>query len=204
MAKRKVENVFLLDGGAMKCFACGAKYNPYDPDGLGIHMNRSLPIGALTAQMKWFTDEHKRCGPPKKEHDAKPATTPMEWLAGEDTGTSSRTIFTVMQHVNALHGGTSHNPPMDPSDFGRCYRLLESFPEWKARMPEVAARWKVWGPWVREWAALTAMFLAEVPNGVSGSAPKMYARMKEIQREAMIVDGWKEIVPGNWSREARP
>ena len=99
-----------------------------------------------------------------------------EWLRNGDTGTSSETIWAVMMRQHS----PKHGPdiPYDPSDFGRCYRLLKVMPEWVARMPEVAAKYPKWKPFVDAWDELTAMYEKELPKG---TAPKLYARMKELR-----------------------
>ena len=79
----------------------------------------------------------------------------MAWLKGDDTGTSSRTICGVFAGIDALDG-RKPSTPMAPSDFGRCFRLLAAFPEWRARLPEVAARHPNWTPFVAAWPDLEA------------------------------------------------
>ena len=83
--------------------------------------------------------------------------TPIEWLLGDDTGTSSQTILAVMtgSKIECV------DVPLDRADFGRCHRLLVHFPEWRARLPEVANRYPEWAPLVRDWDALTALYLAQ-------------------------------------------
>ncbi len=105
------------------------------------------------------------------------------WRAGGDTGTSSLTIWSVMtgRTVTDDRGRVRVGVPWDPSDFGRCHRLLEQFPAWRARMPEVAAAYPEWAALVAEWDALTALFLEELP---SGKAPKLYVRMQLLTRSA--------------------
>ena len=97
------------------------------------------------------------------------------WMINGDTGTSSETIWHVMTGAPVKWCGV----PLDPADFGRCYRLLKVMPSWKARMPEVAARFRSWAPLVEAWDELTALYEEEVPNH-RGLAPKLYARMSEL------------------------
>src|SRR6516164_3966881 len=54
----------------------------------------------------------------------------VRWLEGVDTGISSETIW------RTLTGETPSDTdvPCDPSDFGRCYRLLKIMPEWRPRL----------------------------------------------------------------------
>jgi hypothetical protein len=77
---------------------------------------------------------------------------------GDDTGISSVAICATM--TGSRHGRVGSCRPHDPSDFGRCYRLLARFPEWRGRMPEVAARFPEWGPLVAIWDELTIMYEA--------------------------------------------
>jgi hypothetical protein len=97
-----------------------------------------------------------------------------KWLAGGDTGISSQTIWSVMTRHPVARVGY----PLDPADFGRCHRLLEQFPAWRARMPEVAARHPAWAGLVAEWDALTALYLRDLPTG---KFPELYERMQQIE-----------------------
>ena len=67
----------------------------------------------------------------------------MAWLSNGDTGISSETIWSVMTGHPVRRKGW----PSDPSDFGRCYRLLKVMPSWRARLGEVAAAFPS-TPWV--------------------------------------------------------
>lgn len=105
------------------------------------------------------------------------------WLTGGDTGTSSLTIFAVMTGDDRvpLHG----NPrvPLDPSDFGRCHRLLAVIPEWRARLPEVAARYPEWTALVREWDRLDALYERERKRP-DGRAPVLYRQIQALIEES--------------------
>lgn len=101
---------------------------------------------------------------------------PIAWVTNGDTGISSMAIWAVMmgRPAERRHFG---NTPSDPSDFGRCYRLLKVMPSWRARLPEVAAKFPTWAPLVEAWDELTALYEEELPKG---RAPKLYARMQEL------------------------
>lgn len=99
---------------------------------------------------------------------------PMEWLLGDDTGISSKTIFSVMTGTPCAWTGT----PLDPSDFGRCYRLLALFPEWRDRMHEVSAAYPAWTRLVESWGELTALYEQEKDQN---NAPLTYALMKRLR-----------------------
>ena len=107
----------------------------------------------------------------------------IEWIAGDDTGISSRAIWAVMMGapVRRVAFGTH---PSDPDDFGRCHRLLEAVPEWRPRMGEMAAHSRVWSRLAEHWDELTQMYLRVVEGGRWNlpASRAMYQRMKELER----------------------
>lgn len=112
----------------------------------------------------------------------------LTWLFGRDTGQSSKTIFCVLSkqeiyreltHVRL--GGRGHLPN-DSSDFGRCHRLLELFPAWRDRLPEVAECFPEWKPLVESWERLTALYLEELP---AGTCPKLYREIKRLTGKSL-------------------
>lgn len=48
--------------------------------------------------------------------------------------------------------------PYDAADFGRCFRLLEVIPEWRARLSEMAAHGEQWAALVATWPTLEGHF----------------------------------------------
>jgi hypothetical protein len=111
----------------------------------------------------------------------------LEWLLGPDTGISSKSIFSVLASTDVLRvsakaqlGSFGADVPHDPSDFGRCYRLLEKFPAWRERLNEVAAAIPKYGPMVREWAQMEALWSEE---SRSRKAPKLYELMRALEDE---------------------
>lgn len=115
----------------------------------------------------------------------------MQWVMSRDTGTSSKTIWAVMQMVEPDYFGT----PADPDDFGRCYRLLKLIPEWRENLRLVAYHYPAWAPLIREWDALTAMF--EEGERTHWKPPYvMWERMQALNDEGLILCGWKMTAPG--------
>lgn len=82
----------------------------------------------------------------------------QSWYRSCDTGISSKTIARV------LTGEFCENPnaPHDPSDVGRCVRLLdlaeENGEDRRSRLVEVAEKVPVWAPLVPRWAEIEAAF----------------------------------------------
>ena len=104
------------------------------------------------------------------------------WLAGGDSGMSSKAIC---YHMLGMKSDGSFLP-LDPSDLGRCLRLLELFPEWKPRMGEMARYSAQWAALVERWDELAEMMADEV--GIDWSkgkrAPRTYAAMKDAIYQA--------------------
>ena len=108
-----------------------------------------------------------------------------EWLVGRDTGSSSKAIMLWLSAgVKDETWGAS--TPSDPSDLGRCLRLLERIPEWKPRIGEMAEAGGEWPTYVEYWQKMADSMEAEV--GIhwekGQSAPKTYALMKAVQDKA--------------------
>lgn len=104
----------------------------------------------------------------------------MDWLASDDTGLSSETMcwyFLRGKAPERLHGFPGPCHPLDPSDFGRCLRLLQAIPEWRSRLPELAQLSPQWAALVANWDRIEALYLEERP---SGRAARCYAAMKEL------------------------
>ena len=101
-----------------------------------------------------------------------------EWLCGDDTGISSETIVKVA--LGFKPGRWDFDAPSDPSDFGRCYRLVKRFPYLRKSFSKVAKACPRFKPILANWDELCAMYDAEKPQG---RAPLMYARMKELRGE---------------------
>lgn len=102
----------------------------------------------------------------------------IEWYRGGDTGMSSETIFEVMTNIPVKR----HDIPYDPSDFGRCHRLLELFPEWRSRLDEVAQRFPVWKPFVDNWAKMEEIYLRDLPTDKSAELYDLMRSFREDKR----------------------
>lgn len=62
-------------------------------------------------------------------------TRALQWLFGDDTGTSSKTLCAHMLGIKDVRNSV----PSDSADRGRCIRLLQLIPEWQPRLDEMAA-----------------------------------------------------------------
>jgi len=97
------------------------------------------------------------------------------WWKGTDTGVSSKTIFWVMTTNSPFNAASI---PHDPDDFGRCYRLLDKFPQWKKKLDLVSSFHPEWKPFIENWSKLIELYEEEFE---SGKAEKLYDFMKKLQ-----------------------
>lgn len=96
----------------------------------------------------------------------------IKWLLGEDTGISSKQIASV---IAGLEPRDKWHYPSDPSDLGRCLRLLELFPDFDIwNMRDVNDEW-----WrlSNHWIELTDLYNSEKHQK---TAPKTYKLMQEL------------------------
>ena len=173
MAKRKTDWVVIggKPGEVGYCTRCGR----------GLEINLPQPMDLMVEIIKAFVKIHGKC--PAGQYVEKPPVTPDEWAMGRDTGTSSLTIYAAITGKRSPRNGYNRfDIPHDPDDFGRCYRLLKLFPTWRTLLAKTISICPEWEPFVAAWDELTELYELEVPNH-KGSAPKLYARMKEIRAE---------------------
>ena len=125
--------------------------------------------------------------------------TPIQWIIGDDTGVSSKTIWAVMMGaVTEERSSFRYDTPHDPDDFGRCYRLLKKFPAWNGRLGEVAEIFPKWGPMVARWDEMTAIYERDL---ASGKSSELYDLMQKLQDEGMLADGWVRTSPCGWEKK---
>ena len=109
----------------------------------------------------------------------------LAWLAGHDTGRSSLAIVAWMEHdpaLTAMHGGRL-DYPHDPADLGRCLRLLDIEPDYRARIGEMASVSPQWARLVCRWNELEALYHEAEPNG---RARKCYELIQELIKPDVI------------------
>lgn len=103
-----------------------------------------------------------------------------EWLVSDDTGASSKAIAAVMLGadpavVGARVGGTW---PRDPSDFGRCVRLVRHVwggAQHLEKMREVHPKWNAVVDNWDEWCEL----YDKGANGITTAGPDLFKLMKD-------------------------
>ncbi|MCK4666827.1 hypothetical protein KAU33_08760 [Candidatus Dependentiae bacterium] len=83
----------------------------------------------------------------------------LEWVIGNSTGLSSKTIWATIMDVEIPIGSI----PYDRHDFERCWILLSLCDEEtkKKALYKLAERYEVWKPFVQYWPELERTFIYE-------------------------------------------
>lgn len=97
-----------------------------------------------------------------------------EWFVSRDTGISSETMAAIA--LGAKNG--IFDAPHDPSDFGRCYRLIQKIPAIKGEFDKIGEAVPVFAGILREWNDLARIYERDVNSGRSA---ELYRRIKELR-----------------------
>lgn len=124
----------------------------------------------------------------------------VKWFLSGDTGVSSEKIASVMTGIKPgerkiflRDARDSH--PSDPSDLGRCLRLLDRVPEWKPVFgKKMAAVSKSWAALIKNWSKLETLYKEEVG---SGRAPKCYDLMRAVLAKTLVQSNTLVIMRGD-------
>jgi hypothetical protein len=102
-----------------------------------------------------------------------------QWLKTGERGISSETMVEHLTGFPCLspHFGPSH--PLDPSDFGRCMKLLNAVPELRLRLDEMRTLSPVWNALVDNWDRFEILYIQALAS-LSGMASELYDEMKKI------------------------
>jgi hypothetical protein len=164
-------------GDTLVCNRCGARQQLTLPQ----------PVDSVVGLMKGWGKTHAKCR--GNTSALRQANSLADWPLSDDTGVSSKAIYS---HMTGRRPQTAPfgNHPHDPADFGRCYRLLQLAPHWELRIAEMSTYSQVWARLAAAWPELKALYEEELPTG---SAPKLYARMKELESGKSTNRGQQEM-----------
>jgi hypothetical protein len=102
----------------------------------------------------------------------------IAWLDSGDVGMSSQSIwFAMMGHTQQY---VEH--PSDSDDFGRCYRLLQRFPEWRWHLDRMATKSETWKEMHRRWPEMERLYEAK-------SYTMLYRVLQECRGLTPLPDG---------------
>lgn len=106
----------------------------------------------------------------------------LKWLFSGDSGVSSEALAAEFLGVGK-EGIEVPYPPSDPSDLGRCLRLIDKVPAVRACVDSLATKNHAWARIAPIWDALAASMVQEVGlDWKKGRiAPKTYKMMQEVK-----------------------
>ena len=147
--------------------------------GHGITTVQVRHINAVIDAANRICDEFGR-----PDRIAAPGSGLIAWACSDEVGMSSVFMARRLAPLAGLQFPGHRIPdepayPYDPSDFGRCMGLLDAVPELRLHIAKMAEYGKVWAAYVEHWDALETLYKEE---SIGENAPKLYARMKELQR----------------------
>lgn len=117
----------------------------------------------------------------KPHRPALPNSGITEWLNCDETGQASLYMASRLMAGTTEIGIARYAHPLDPSDFGRCVKMLDAVPGVRPSLQNMASCSAHWKELVENWAELETLYREEYPTG---EAPKLYARMQELYRQA--------------------
>lgn len=130
------------------CLNCGGEFVLTFP----------LPVPEVTEKFEAFKILHKDCKKTWNEPQTDLTQSIEEriqwWFKYGDVGLSSKT----MVNCFLLNPDFEINHPLDPDDFKRCYKLLQTIPEWKSELNKLKDLSKAWSNLVDNWETLTKMY----------------------------------------------
>lgn len=126
----------------------------------------------------------------------------IEWPIKGRTGISSETMWAAITGAATEGRKGSYSPsydvPRDPSDFKRCLDFVNDCEITKDQLNKVKEVFKWWSPFIDNWEKLVELYEEESP---SGTCPKLFDYMQELDDESRILDGWVKTGEYSWRRE---
>lgn len=102
-----------------------------------------------------------------------------EWMSMGKVGVSSATMASIALGLKKPVYGTHFGYPYDPADLNRCRILVKHIPEIRDSFKKIGRRVPGFKPILDNWDELIALLDEEMQKN-TGSAPRTYARMKEL------------------------
>jgi hypothetical protein len=102
------------------------------------------------------------------------------WMLGGDTGVSSKSMAAIA--IGVEKGDVfGYDAPHDPSDFGRCYRLVLCAPEVIDAFPAITKKVPAFAGILANWDELCELYERDLSTGRSED---LYNRIKELRGDS--------------------
>lgn len=107
-----------------------------------------------------------------------------QWIVNGRVGVSSKTIWSVLQGVDANDG----DKPYDPSDFSRCWKLVTRCGVTREDLEKVSKTLPYWKPYIDNWEKLTEMYeLNRSQKWKNVDEIGMHVLMNDLRKESDII-----------------
>jgi len=139
--------------------------------------NGPLPVEYFVIASEEFEQLHAHCKPRDIVDVTKAKPTGLrEWENSWHVGVSSATIFRVLagRWPAGFSSTFGMDAPHDCDDMGRCVRLLDIMPEWRARLDEVGRACPAFAPLVPEWHQLETLYREK-------KGPELYTAISKLR-----------------------
>jgi len=158
-----------IRNGKLFCLHCGGSHD----------ISLPMALDKMVSTMEAFNALHANCvktwEEPEPDHSLLQHERAQWWMKYGETGLSSKTMW--YHFMNCADFAIDY--PHDPSDFGRCYKLLEAVPEWKSRIKELASLSPVWKKLVENWDKLSRMY-EDLINTKAEKGSEMFDLMQSL------------------------
>lgn len=126
--------------------------------------------------------------------------TQTEWIVNGEVGISSKTMWAAINGAihEKPHMGFKLDVPHDPDDFRRCKLFVDECAIAKVDFLVIKTVVPWFAPFIDNWDRLVELYNEELG---SGKAPKLYKFIQDLEEQSRILDGWKKMGPGHWTRE---
>lgn len=137
-----------IRNGKLFCLHCGDEHALPMPMSVDDFSNKTKAFNAIHGNCKKTWTE------PVVDKSLSFYQKAMWWMDNGETGSSSKTMWNCFMQRPTF----PVNHPYDPDDFSRCYKLLETVPEWKTQLDRLRHLSPVWSNLVDNWDKLTSMY----------------------------------------------
>ena len=103
------------------------------------------------------------------------------WMLSGETGISSETMLGIAlggKKPSKSNWSARLDAPHDPSDFGRCYRLVQIAPSIREDFDRIGKMVPQFAGILREWDALCAIYERDL---LSGKSDELYKKIKQLR-----------------------
>lgn len=151
---------------------CGKRLTSRSKGFLAMHHAQATCVACAAVAKAELEVERVKRGPVPDEHKKY-----HDWADGPHAGMSSMAMVRAVTGADVGDWREYQRHPWDPDDFGRCWQVLQYFPELRTGFAKVAALSPEWARLIAAWDELEELFTV---GELGWPKPRMYERMREV------------------------